>query len=197
MKPTFDEFLAIVNPLVDYYKEVEDLRRGGLDLTKWSAHQAIYKLYVGELIDKFGVAATLSLLKFCEREGVMTVNGFRSKENPAIMNDYYQTFIDEFCSPPKVCSTVIREGQEVDELLDEPKSCNNSTTDRVHKPKAAKSENVNPNKPTKETNLYQVNGKKVTAEEYNKAVQKMNAFKEVMSDSFADVFDQIFDKIFS
>ena len=44
----------IINQLIDYYKEVNDLKESGIDISKLAAHKVLYNLYTQMLIDSVG-----------------------------------------------------------------------------------------------------------------------------------------------
>lgn len=60
----FNDFLAVMNPMMDYFKELNSLKDAGIDLTKLAAHKVLYQMYLAELFNKIGVEKTTQMVNF-------------------------------------------------------------------------------------------------------------------------------------
>lgn len=56
----------IINQLIDYYKEVNDLKESGIDISKLAAHKVLYNLYTQMLIDSVGLSRALAIQRYAE-----------------------------------------------------------------------------------------------------------------------------------
>lgn len=69
----FDEFTSVVNNLVNYYKELKDLKEAGLDLSKFDAHKTLFSLVFENLAEQFGAQATIEILRYAENPQIGNV----------------------------------------------------------------------------------------------------------------------------
>lgn len=64
-----------INLLKEYYKELNDLKGAGIDLTKIDAHNVLVRFMMETLFNDYGVDRTVEILKYAEHP-VMTFNEF-------------------------------------------------------------------------------------------------------------------------
>lgn len=59
-------FKETVRSLATYFEEVKSLKEAGLDLMKFDAHNSIYKMYLGLLIETYGYNEMIAMLKYAD-----------------------------------------------------------------------------------------------------------------------------------
>lgn len=64
---TYSQFTDIANKYIEYFKELKDLRKSGIDLTKLAAHSILYKIAIEPLFEKLGVECGVEILKYAEQ----------------------------------------------------------------------------------------------------------------------------------
>ena len=70
---TFDEFTSMVNTLIEYFKEVKDLKEGGIDITKFAAHKSLYAIVCQDLYNKYGIGTATEILKYADNPQIGTI----------------------------------------------------------------------------------------------------------------------------
>lgn len=64
---TYSQFTDIANKYIEYFKELKDLKKSGIDLTKLAAHSILYKIAIEPLFEKLGVECGVEILKYAEQ----------------------------------------------------------------------------------------------------------------------------------
>lgn len=64
---TYPQFTDLVNKYIEYFKELKDLEKSGIDLTKLAAHSILYKIAIEPLFEKLGVECGVEILKYAEQ----------------------------------------------------------------------------------------------------------------------------------
>ena len=59
-------FKETVRSLAAYFEEVKSLKEAGLDLMKFDAHNSIYKMYLGLLVEIYGYNEIIAMLKYAD-----------------------------------------------------------------------------------------------------------------------------------
>ena len=59
-------FKETVRSLAEYFEEVKSLKEAGLDLMKFDAHNSIYKMYLGLLVETYGYNEMIAMLKYAD-----------------------------------------------------------------------------------------------------------------------------------
>ena len=59
-------FKETVRSLAAYFEEVKALKEAGLDLMKFDAHNSIYKMYLGLLVETYGYNEMIAMLKYAD-----------------------------------------------------------------------------------------------------------------------------------
>lgn len=59
-------FKETVRSLAAYFEEVKSLKEAGLDLMKFDAHNSIYKMYLGLLVETYGYNEMIAMLKYAD-----------------------------------------------------------------------------------------------------------------------------------
>ena len=59
-------FKETVRSLAAYFEEVKSLKEAGLDLMKFDAHNSIYKMYLGLLVETYGYNEMVAMLKYAD-----------------------------------------------------------------------------------------------------------------------------------
>ena len=156
---TYSQFLDIINKYTEYFKELEDLKEAGIDLTKLAAHSALYKIAVEPLFEKLGVECGLEILKFSEHP-ISTPEEFYSYLNHKyVFAVTERPDLKEFSESPKER----KERKEVEQGK-------KKSFDPIS---AARDEEKKIKKPEK---IYYVNGQKVSKEEYKKIFKEWIEF---------------------
>lgn len=55
-----------INQLIDYYKELNELKEAGIDISKLAAHKVLSNLYTQALIDSVGLSKALEIQIYAE-----------------------------------------------------------------------------------------------------------------------------------
>nr|DAM64029.1 MAG TPA: hypothetical protein [Crassvirales sp.] len=55
-----------INQLIDYYKELNELKEAGIDISKLAAHKVLSNLYTQALIDSVGLNKALEIQRYAE-----------------------------------------------------------------------------------------------------------------------------------
>lgn len=59
-------FKETVRSLAAYFEEVKSLKEAGLDLMKFDAHNSIYKMFLGLLVETYGYNEMIAMLKYAD-----------------------------------------------------------------------------------------------------------------------------------
>lgn len=172
---------TIVNQLIDYYKELNDLKESGIDISKLAAHKVLFNLYTQALIDSIGLDLALAIQRYAEHP-VGTIeefivylkenypeNGVRTVTRPDVKE------LKE-CAEEKIIREKIESGEytrktvpEKIDFMTEEELLNMNKKEST----AAKDEKVI-NDVCQKIPEYYVNGKKVAKEIYDEAMTKFD-----------------------
>lgn len=175
----------IINQLIDYYKEVNDLKKSGIDISKLAAHKVLYNLYTQMLIDSVGLSRALAIQRYAEYP-TCSIEDFN-----IYLNDQYperkivdRPDVKEFEEDAK--EKFVRERIESGDYIRESGSGQvvNSVTGNIMESdileklsEATKDEKVVKDVCQKLPEYY-INGKKVAKEAYNEAMLKVDKIIE-------------------
>ena len=59
-------FKETVRSLAAYFEEVKSLKEAGLDLMQFDAHNSIYKMFLGLLVETYGYNEMIAMLKYAD-----------------------------------------------------------------------------------------------------------------------------------
>lgn len=165
---------TIINQLIDYYKELNDLKESGIDISKLAAHKVLFNLYTQTLIDSIGLDLALALQKYAEHpvgtiEEFITYltenypeNGVRTVTKPDIKE--LKEYPEE-----KIIREKVKSGEYTHKTAPEEELLNMNKKG----PTAAKDEKVITDSCQRVPEYY-VNGKKVAKEIYDEAMTKFD-----------------------
>lgn len=162
---------TIVNQLIDYYKELNDLKESGIDISKLAAHKVLFNLYTQVLIDSIGLDLALAIQRYAEHP-VGTTEEFiiYLKENHLENNTKVVTRPDikELEDQPK--EKIIKEKIENKELINGP----SGETIAISKNSSKSQDEKTVKEICDKLPEYYVNGKKVAKEVYDEAMTKFD-----------------------
>ena len=175
----------IINQLIDYYKELNDLKESGIDISKLAAHKVLYNLYTQMLIDSVGLSRALAIQRYAEYP-TCSIEDFN-----VYLNDQYperkivdRPDVKEFEEDAK--EKFVRERIESGDYIRESGSGQvvNSVTGNIMESdileklsEATKDEKVVKDVCQKLPEYY-INGKKVAKEAYDEAMLKVDKIIE-------------------
>lgn len=146
---TYEQFKDVVNKYLEYFRELEDLKEAGIDLSKLDAHSTLYKIAIETLFEEVGVECGMEILQYAK----FPITDI--KEYYEYLNKKYKFNIEK----SKVDTFGIKESSKVE----------TKKTSTKREDKSSKKENKV---------HYVLNGREVSEEEYRELYNKWRQILE-------------------